>query len=55
MSEEKTTPIGGSDYGTLSVEDDAGGTIDPADLAGTGKPEDAQVGYQPEESLDDGA
>ena len=55
MSEEKTSSTDGSDYGTLSVEDDADGTTDPADLAGTGKPDDAQVGYEPEESLDDGA
>lgn len=28
------------DFGNLSVEDDAQGTVDPADLAGTGGPED---------------
>jgi len=27
-------------FGNLSVEDDAEGTVDPADLAGTGGPED---------------
>jgi len=28
------------DYGNLSVEDDSEGTVDPADLAGTGGPDD---------------
>jgi len=28
------------EYGNLSVEDDAEGTVDPAELAGTGGPED---------------
>lgn len=28
------------DYGNLSVEDDADGTVDPADLAGSGGAED---------------
>lgn len=28
------------EYGNLSVEDDAEGTVDPADLAGTGGPGD---------------
>jgi hypothetical protein len=37
-------------YGSLSVEDDPGGTVDPADLAGTAKPDDEPVGYQPSAS-----
>ena len=28
------------EYGNLSIEDDAEGTVDPADLAGSGGPED---------------
>lgn len=28
------------EFGNLTVEDDAEGTVDPADLAGTGGPED---------------
>ena len=28
------------EYGNLSIEDDAEGTVDPADLAGTGGPDD---------------
>jgi hypothetical protein len=31
------------EYGNLSVEDDADGTVDPAQLAGTGGPEDDAV------------
>jgi hypothetical protein len=37
-------------YGSLSVEDDPGGTVDPAGLAGTAKPDDEPVGYQPSAS-----
>jgi hypothetical protein len=33
--------------GSLTVEDDPDGTEDPADLAGSAGPEDAEVGYQP--------
>jgi hypothetical protein len=55
MPEENTTPTEESDYGTLSVEDDAAGTTDPADVAGTATDDDADVGYEPEESLDDDA
>lgn len=28
------------EFGNLTIEDDAEGTVDPADLAGTGGPED---------------
>lgn len=38
------------DYGSLTVEDEPVGTVDPADLAGTAGPDDADVGYQPERS-----
>jgi hypothetical protein len=34
-------------YGSLSVEDDAAGTEDPADLAGTANPDDADVASEP--------
>jgi hypothetical protein len=45
------------DYGSLTVEDEPVGTVDPADLAGTARPDDADVGYQPEwsEADDSGA
>jgi hypothetical protein len=35
------------EYGSLSIEDDAEGTTDPADLAGTASSEDADVGQEP--------
>ena len=31
------------EFGNLSIEDDAEGTVDPADLAGTGGPDDDAV------------
>jgi hypothetical protein len=31
------------DFGNLSIEDDPEGTVDPADLAGSGGPEDDAV------------
>jgi hypothetical protein len=34
-------------YGSLSVEDDEAGTVNPADLADTAKSDDEPVGYQP--------
>ena len=40
--------LDGEDYGSLSVEDDAEGTVDPSELAGTASAEDDEVGYQPE-------
>jgi len=36
------------EYGSLSVEDDPEGTVNPADLAGTASGSDAEVGYEPE-------
>ena len=41
-SEDEAEKAGATaeDYGNLSIEDDAEGTVDPADLAGTGGPED---------------
>jgi hypothetical protein len=34
------------DFGNLSIEDDAEGTVNPADLAGTGAPDDDAVDSQ---------
>ena len=48
---DKTEP---DDYGSMSVEDEPGGTVDPGDLAGTAECDDAEVGYQPESSQADG-
>jgi hypothetical protein len=47
-ADETTTSSEG--YGSLSVEDNPAGTVDPAELADTAKPDDAPVGYQPEAS-----
>jgi hypothetical protein len=33
-------------FGNLSIEDDAEGTVNPADLAGTGGPDDDAVDIQ---------
>jgi hypothetical protein len=43
-------PMTQEEYGSLSVEDDPGGTVNPADLAGTAKEDDEPVGYQPSAS-----
>jgi hypothetical protein len=37
-------------YGSLTIEDDAVETIDPAEVAGTAGHDDAQVAYAPEHS-----
>lgn len=37
-------------YGSLSIEDDLGGTVDPADLAGTASEDDDPVAYAPKHS-----
>ena len=34
------------DFGNLSIEDDAEGTVHPADLAGTGAPDDDAIDGQ---------
>ncbi len=36
-----------TEYGSLGIEDDPSGTVDPADLAGTADDTDQQVGYEP--------
>ena len=42
------------EYGTLTVEDEGGETVDPADLAGTASEDDQEIGYSPEHSGDQG-
>jgi hypothetical protein len=44
---DRADPQDDNEYGTLTVEDDADGTTDPADLAGTATSDDAEVGYNP--------
>jgi len=44
-SEDEASEAGATSegFGNLSIEDDAEGTVDPADLAGTGGPDDEAV------------
>lgn len=44
---------GNQDYGSLSVEDDPDGTVNPADLAGTASTSEAETGDEPEFSKAD--
>jgi hypothetical protein len=55
LSERTPDPDGvdNEDLGSLTVEDDPQGTVDPADLAGTANESDAEVTYQPEYSEED--
>ncbi len=50
MSQDATDSdsLGDEEYGNLSVEDDAEGTVNPAELAGTASTDDDAVGYEPE-------
>lgn len=41
------------DYGSLTIEDDPGGTTDPADLAGTATADDADATQEPSVSAAD--
>jgi hypothetical protein len=52
-NDEQSTSMGADEYGSLSVEDNPEGTVNPADLAGTAKETDAEVVYQPEHSEED--
>ena len=52
-NDEQTTPTDAEEYGSLTVEDDPEGTVDPADLAGTANESDDEVVYQPKYSEKD--
>jgi hypothetical protein len=52
-NDEQSTSMGADEYGSLSVEDNPEGTVNPADLAGTADESDADVVYQPEYSEED--
>jgi hypothetical protein len=52
-NDEQSTLTGADEYGSLSVEDNPGGTVDPGDLAGTATESDDDVVYQPEVSKED--
>ncbi len=51
--DEQSTPTGDGEYGSLTVEDNPDGTVDPADLAGTADESDSEVVYQPADSEED--
>ena len=53
MSEQPSDPADADEYGSLSIEDDPNGTVDPADLAGTANESDDEVVYQPDYSEED--
>jgi hypothetical protein len=55
QSPESRQPADREDLGSLSVEDDPAGTEDPAELAGTAKPDDARPASQPSVSEADRA
>ncbi|GIF14612.1 hypothetical protein FHX34_1021283 [Actinoplanes teichomyceticus] len=50
-SPQKSSAEPGS-YGSLTVEDEPGGTTDPADLAGSATTDDAEVGPSNNEADD---
>jgi hypothetical protein len=52
-NEETGTPTSAEEYGSLTVEDNPDGTVNPADLAGTADESDDDVTYQPEYSEKD--
>jgi hypothetical protein len=53
QNDEQSSQLGAEEYGSLSIEDNPDGTVDPADLAGTADESDAEVVYQPEHSEQD--
>ena len=46
-------PDDGEDLGSLTLEDDPDGTVDPADLAGSADESDAERDLQPTHSEED--
>ena len=53
-SDQQSTATDSEEYGSLSIEDNPEGTVDPADLAGTANESDDEVVYQPKYSEKDG-
>jgi len=47
---DESSVDGPEEYGSLTVEDDAVETVDPADVAGTADDSDDEVVYAPEHS-----
>ena len=52
-NDQQSTPLDADEYGSLTIEDNPEGTVDPGDLAGTADESDADVAYQPEHSEED--
>jgi hypothetical protein len=52
-NDEQSTPTSADEYGSLTVEDNPDGTVDPADLDGTAEESDDEMVYQPEHSEQD--
>jgi hypothetical protein len=53
-NDQQSTATDSEEYGSLSIEDNPEGTVDPADLAGTANESDDEVVYQPKYSEKDG-
>jgi len=53
-NDQQSTSTDAEKYGSLSIEDNPEGTVDPADLAGTANESDDEVVYQPKYSEKDG-
>jgi hypothetical protein len=52
-NDEQSTSKDSEEYGSLTVEDNPEGTVDPAELAGTADESDDEVVYQPKFSEKD--
>jgi hypothetical protein len=52
-NDEQSASTDSEEYGSLTVEDNPEGTVDPADLAGTADQSDDEVVYQPKFSEKD--
>ncbi|WP_433788473.1 hypothetical protein [Actinoplanes sp. CA-252034] len=51
-SRQRESTVEADSYGSLTVEDDPDGTVNPADLAGSASKDDAQVGPSANEADD---
>jgi hypothetical protein len=52
-NDEQSASTDSEEYGSLTVEDNPEGTVDPADLAGSADQSDDEVVYQPKFSEKD--
>jgi hypothetical protein len=51
--DHQSTLAGADEYGSLTVEDNPDGTVDPGELAGTADESDDEVVYRPKHSEKD--